>query len=249
MRFTSITVSFSILILVGLLFSVFSPLNMTLSTPTVMELDIEGSVAISYSESEIKQSLPPVSGWGGKLKTTGSITTPTYWKGIHLPLMLDSLVGELDYNISIQPSDGYPPQNLTRQEVNGAIRTFNEENVTLDIKAIPVLAFEENNITLDTEDGPLRLVFIGENNQIILTISTLWVKHVDTIQILTEDGSTTTLTTTTQSAESSSKTTTHSTVDTFSSNSTSKSSSSSSIWALIPTLILLILYHRKKRNH
>ncbi len=248
MRFISSSAGLAVLILTSVFFSVFLTTYMTSSLPAVMELDIEGSISISYSESDIKQSLPLISGWGGKINTYGTPSSPTYWKGIHLPSILDSLVGDLNYNISVQPSDGYPPQNLTRQEVNGAIRTFDSENVTLDIKAIPVLAFEENNITLDTEDGPLRLVFVGENNQSILTISTLWVKHIDTIQIVTENGSTTTLTTTTQSTESSSIVTTQSYIESSSSSTTSKSSPCSTIWVFVPTLIFLVLYHHKKRD-
>ncbi|MCK4849575.1 MAG: hypothetical protein KAT16_11135, partial [Candidatus Heimdallarchaeota archaeon] len=176
MRFNSFSVGFTILILASIFFSAFSPLNTTPCLPTAMELDIEGDVTISYTESDIMQSLPIVVGWGGKIRTQFPYTadSPTFWKGVHLALMLDSLVDELDYNISVRSADGLYA-NLTRQEVNGGVRTCNEENVTLDIKAIPVLAFEENNITLDAEDGPLRLVFVGENNQSILTISTLWI--------------------------------------------------------------------------
>ena len=72
----------------------------------------------------------------------------------------------------------------------------------------------------------MRLVFIGENNQSILTISSLWVRQVDTIHIDIEGGITITITTTTQT-----------TVETTSLN---------VVWLLVPTLIFLILYRGKK---
>ncbi len=192
-----------------------------------MKLDIEGAVSISYSESDIKQSLPAISGWGGMQKTKDpyTIISPTFWKGVNIPLMLESIVNGLDYNISIIASDDYN-KNFTSQDINGAIRTFDEENNTLDTTGIPVLAFEESNSTIDEEDGPLRLVFIGENNQSILTISSIWVKQVDTIHISVEGGITITLSTTTAA----------------------KSTSLNIIWVFIPSLTFLILNRKKKWN-
>jgi hypothetical protein len=197
------------------------------SSPMEMKLDIEGAVSISYSESDIKQSLPVISGWGGMQKTRDpfAIISPSFWKGVNIPELLNSFVGALDYNISIIASDGYN-KNFTSQDVNGAIRTFDEENTTLVTVGIPVLAFEENNTVIDIDDGPLRLVFIGENNQSILTISSLWVRQVETIHIDIEGGGTITMSTTTESI-----------VETTSLN---------VIWLLIPALIFLILYHKKK---
>jgi hypothetical protein len=212
-------------LLLGLLFlliSFSSSSNMIQASPAEMKLDIEGDVSHSYSESDIKQSLPVISGWGGMQKSSGTIIDPSFWKGVNIPLMFDSIVNDLDYNISIIASDGYN-KNFTSQDVNGAIRAFNEENVTLNVTVIPVIAFEGD---IETADGPLRLVFIGENNQSILTISALWVRQVDTIHIDIEGGITITITTTTQSS-----------VETTPLN---------VVWLLVPTLIFLILYRRKK---
>jgi hypothetical protein len=187
-----------------------------------MELNIEGGISKSYSETDIKQSLPIVSGWGGYVNRLGNPSNSTYWKGVNLPSMFNTFVGELDYTISVIASDDYNT-TMTREEVDGGIRASNEENITLAIKAIPVLAFEESNITIDEEKGPLRLVFVGENNQSILTESFRWIRQVETIRLSIEDGITITLTTTTP-----------------------KSTSSGFILVIIPTLILLIAYRRRK---
>ncbi|MHA2033608.1 MAG: hypothetical protein ACW99Q_29925, partial [Candidatus Kariarchaeaceae archaeon] len=90
------------------------------ASPAEMKLDIEGDVSHSYSESDIKQSLPVISGWGGMQKSSGTIIDPSFWKGVNIPLMFDSIVNDLDYNISIIASDGYN-KNFTSQDVNGAI--------------------------------------------------------------------------------------------------------------------------------
>ena len=222
MRFISFSVVFTVLIFLNVFTSGFSEINMAQSSPMVIELNIEGGISKSYSETDIKQSLPIVSGWGGNVNRYGTPSNSTYWKGDNLPSMFNTFVGELDYNISIIASDGYNT-TMTREEVDGGIRAFNEENITLAIKAIPVLAFEESNITIDVENGPLRLVFVGENNQSILTESFRWIRQVETIRLSIEDGITITLTTTTP-----------------------KSTSSGFILVIIPTLILLIAYRRRK---
>ncbi|MHA1968299.1 MAG: hypothetical protein ACW964_10900 [Candidatus Hodarchaeales archaeon] len=161
-------------------------MSISRSTPLTMQLAISGSITESYNESEITTELPTITGYGGYMRRTGSIFQPVKWKGIDLPALMTSLVGQIDYNISIISVDGYRV-NLTASEVEGEIRTFDEENTTLSIKAIPCLAYEQDDAALNSEDGPLRLVFIGENNQSVLTFGPLWVGQVITVFIETTD--------------------------------------------------------------
>ena len=201
----------TIIMLIGVIF--VSVTSMTGSASIVaMNLTIEGAVTDIYDEVEIKNDLPTVSGWGGYQKTTGAIVTASKWKGIHLPLFLSSLLGDVNYNVSFIAIDDYS-KSLTRDEVVGGIRAFDDLNNTLTTKVIPVLAYEENDVPVSNDDGPLRLVFIGENNDSILTVSPRWVKQIVTLSItiitdetssvLSTSASTTTLITDTSTSTSS----------------------------------------------
>ena len=168
------------------------------TTSVVMQLILEGPISTTYFKSQIMNDLPTVTGYGGYQKKTGTIVNGSKWKGIHLSALLSSIQEDTDYNISVVAQDGYN-MNFTKSEIFGGIRTFDETNTTLNVIALPVLAFEENDTLIGSEDGPLRLVFVGENNQSILTSSSLWVKQVDTIRILTTINETSTVPTTTDS--------------------------------------------------
>jgi hypothetical protein len=206
-----------------------------------MELTIEGAISDSYSESKIKNDLPSVTGYGGKQKTQPpySITAPSKWKGIYLSRFLMDLLGDQDYNVSFISQDDAFTVNLTRNEINGGIRAFDETNTTLETVTISVLAYEEDDKALDSEDGPLRLVFVGENNQSILTISTLWVKQVDTIRVFTSNGNSLTITSTD--------------ITTTGSQSTQTTNSKTSIWItiwemMITFFLLIFLRERRKKR-
>lgn len=181
-------ISLTFLVLIGSF-----QISISRSAPLTMQLTISGGITESYNESEIKTDLPTITGYGGFMKRTGSISQPVKWKGINLPALMTTLVNQVDYNISVIAVDGYQ-KNFTKSEVEGTIRSFNENNNTISIKAIPCLAYEQNDTALSSEDGPLRLTFIGENNQSILTSSSLWVYQVITIRIETTDEITTTTT-------------------------------------------------------
>ncbi|MHA1975833.1 MAG: hypothetical protein ACW98I_02900 [Candidatus Hodarchaeales archaeon] len=157
---------------------------------TALQLTVEGDITDSLDENQIKNELPTVSGLGGYQRSTGTIVPASEWKGIHVPLFLSSLLGDVNYNVDFVAIDDYSI-SITRDEVEGGIRAFDGSNTTLPAKVIPVLAYEENDVPVSNEDGPLRLVFIGENNESILTVSPRWVKQIVKliVTIITEDTS------------------------------------------------------------
>lgn len=190
MYFTKYKHKLAIIVIFGILFNVLSDTVVSGSSP-IMQLSFEGDVSGVYSESTIKNNLPTVTGFGGYQKTKDpyTIVPASKWKGIHLPLLLYNILGEKGYNVTLIASDNYNV-SLTNQEIEGDIRAFDDTNTTLDVEVIPVLAYEENDTPVADEDGPIRIVFIGENNQSILTTSRKWVRQVVTIHVATEDGST-----------------------------------------------------------
>ncbi len=227
MKFNKASKSMTIIVLTGLvLFS--SNLSIIPASLTTMQLTLTGNVTGVLTEAEIKQVLPTVTGYGGYEKSTGTIITGSIWKGIHIPLFLSSILGDLDYNLSVIAADLYS-RNFTRDEVEGGLRGFDKDNNTLSIKVIPVLAYEENDTALSDDDGPLRIVFIGENNQSILTISKYWVRQVDILRVSLNTGETITLTS-----------------NSIPDSTTSNASFSVSILMLILTSTLIVVIRRNK---
>jgi len=83
------------------------------------------------------------------------------------------------YNVTVVASDDYSI-NFTKENIHGDIELRSEQGEpiiesTLDVHM--VLAWiEEGNSIIDTEDGPFRIVFIGEDDPI--TSSKYWMKQV-----------------------------------------------------------------------
>ena len=190
MYFTKYKHKLAIIVIFGILLNVLSDTVVSGSSP-IMQLSFEGDVSGTFSESAIKNELPTVSGYGGSINSYGNIKvySATKWQGIHLPLMMNSILGNKGYNVTIIAVDGYN-KTLTQSQVEGDIRAFDDTNTTLDVSVIPVLAYEGNETSVGDEDGPLRIIFVGENNQSIYTDGFRWIKQVVTIHVATEDGST-----------------------------------------------------------
>ena len=190
MYFTKNKHKLAVIVIPGILFIILS-CTFVSGSSQVMQLSFEGDVSGTYSESTIKNELPAVSGYGGSINSYGNIRVfaATKWQGIHLPLLMNSILGEKGYNVTIIAIDGYN-KTLTKPQLEGDIRAFDDTNTTLDISVVPVLAYEGNDTSVGDEDGPLRIVFVGENNQSIYTDGFRWIRQVVTIHVATEDGST-----------------------------------------------------------
>jgi hypothetical protein len=181
---------FTLIVIAGVLFSLLN-ISLAFGSPLAMQLTFEGDVSGIYTESTIKNDLPTVTGFGGFQNSYGTIKifSVTKWKGVHLPLLLKSILGDKEYNVTLIAPDNFNT-SLTKQEVEGGIRAFDETNTTIAVKAIPILAYEGNDSLVGDIDGPLRTVFVGENNQSIMTDGWRWVRQIVTIHVVTEDGST-----------------------------------------------------------
>lgn len=160
----------------------FTSLIPVIMSSATMTLSVTGAVTHTLSEAEILK-LPSITGWGGywKTKEPYTIVDPQKFKGVNLPIWLEIITGTIDYNVTVYASDGYL-WKFSKEEINGGLFTTDENNQSTDIKAIPVIAYEENDSPLSGVD-PLRLAFVGENNEKILTISLIWVKYVVRIDI------------------------------------------------------------------
>ncbi len=214
---------------------------------TALQLTVEGDFVGSYDETQIKNELPTVTGWGGYQRTTGTIVPASKWKGIHLPLFLSSLIGDDDFNVSAIAIDDYSIF-MTRDEIYGGIRAFNDENNTLATTVIPILAYEENDVPISNDEGPLRLAFIGDNNESILTMSPRWVKQIVTLHITTivEETSSITITSTSTTTETH---TSDSTTTSEEENSTTNSDVSFNLPILILVTTIIIIKGFRNRKY
>lgn len=86
------------------------------------------------------------------------------------------------YNITVTASDNYFI-NYTKDNATGIIDVYNQTgNVIGNSGATMILAYKQNGEYItDEEEGPLRIAFIGED---VITTSNLWLKMVETIEII-----------------------------------------------------------------
>ena len=108
------------------------------------------------------------------------INGPFNFTGVKFSTLFD-LIENLPntYNITVTAVDNWTNQ-FTQDHVNGIIDVYNETgNITGNSGATMVLAYKENEEYI-LDDGPTRVVFLGEN---VITLSSNWAKMVATIDI------------------------------------------------------------------
>jgi len=158
-------------------------------TPPVEE---ENILTLIYGEEELEYTLSELeemeaySGSGSQIKIGALpdiiIKGPYNFTGVRF----STLFNEIDnlpsnYSITITATDGYPSPPFSKNNVDGFTDIYNDTgNVTGNSGATMVLAYKEDGEYISEEDGPLRVVFVGED---IITASDLWAKMVATIEI------------------------------------------------------------------
>jgi hypothetical protein len=154
------------------------------TAPVVITINY-GSIVKTYSLDQIK-ALPPTTGMAGTISGAGVISTLVQCKGVVLTQLLNSFTGlSANSKVKIQGSDGYFV-TLDYSQINqGSFPAYNIGDGSLVSplgKSTPILEYEENGVALGSDLGPLRLAVISPHGQV--TRSNLWVKSVETIDIL-----------------------------------------------------------------
>ena len=144
-----------------------------------------GSMVKTYTLDQIK-ALPSTTGAAGTISGAGAIGTTVQCKGVALTQLLSSFAGlPPSSSIKIAGSDGYFVTLTYSQITQGSFPTFNVNDGSLvspQGQSTPILEYEENGSALGSDLGPLRLAIISQQGQV--TRSNLWVKWVETIDIL-----------------------------------------------------------------
>lgn len=175
-----------------------TPVNDTNSTEEVMlTINYMGS-AYNYTLSDLQQ-LESYTGTGRYQKMgaypdsviiqPGFDEDPFTFTGVTLNELFDETFNGSeepeDYIVSVVASDGWI-SNYTRAQIHGDIELRTEngtEDTNSTIQTYIVLAYEENGESIvDTEDGPFRIVLLGDETPI--TRSDQWAKMVVEIDIL-----------------------------------------------------------------
>jgi hypothetical protein len=131
-------------------------------------------------------SLLSVRGYGAYKNTLGSIRGIANYTGVPISTLCN-LVGGLTENdgVMVTAEDGYNV-NLTAAQLGGEFMTFDpltSDAVQQTQPLTPIIAYYKNDVNITSDDGgPLRLVIVSPEN--LATNSTLWVKYVIQVEIL-----------------------------------------------------------------
>ncbi|MHA1910190.1 MAG: hypothetical protein ACTSYA_00720 [Candidatus Kariarchaeaceae archaeon] len=166
--------SFVIFLSIALLFSSNLPVQ-TFADDDI--LAITGNLGIdSYTMAELI-AVDEYQGYGGYIRTTGSIEGPHEYTGVSVLSILEDLGYPLDnYSVEMVASDGYT-LSYNQDLVEGNVETFDLNGVSLGMdNLIFVLGYEEIG-EAELSGGPLRVMFLSEDDSIVTTGS-LWAKYV-----------------------------------------------------------------------
>jgi len=130
-----------------------------------------------YTLSELN-NIDEYSGIGG-IKTQLSIKGPYNFTGVRINEMLHTLdINKDSIGAWIIAADGYN-KTFTNDELQGNISVFNESGNYIDMSIDLLLVYSSNGVLLDSNDGPLRLAYVGQSN--CITPASYWIKQVKKI--------------------------------------------------------------------
>jgi hypothetical protein len=157
------------------------------------EVNTTKVLSFSYKDEQINYTLPDLedleeyTASGSYIKTgwlpTVVINGPYNYTGVRFTTLINQFNNLPDnYNITVESSDEWI-STYTYNETQGNVEIYNDTgNITGVGGATMLLAYKEDGEYLTNEtDGPLRIVFVGENT---ITSSKLWAKWVISIEII-----------------------------------------------------------------
>ena len=154
------------------------------TAPVILTINY-GAMVKTYSLDQIK-ALPSITGGAGTISGAGAISAQVQCKGVSLIQLFSGFVGlSPSSSVKIQGSDGYFVTLTYSQITQGSFPTYNIGDGSLVSplgQSTPILEYEENGAALGTDLGPIRLAIVSPQGQ--ATRSNLWVKSVETIDIL-----------------------------------------------------------------
>ncbi len=148
--------------------------------PTALVVDVDGTVQ-EYTLSEVME-LPSISGEGGYRRSSDTISGPYTVTGFGVFSLIQQVATlPANYTLTAYSSDGWSTQ-YTKAIVEGTQSGYTLAGVPLDeIHSTMILAYEIDGSPVEEGDGPLRMAFINEDEN--LTDGSLWAKMVVNLTI------------------------------------------------------------------
>lgn len=184
------------------------------TTPVVLTV-INGSKTMTFSIAQLKQ-LTAVTGKGGTKNKTGAVSGPFVYHGVALTTILNKLGGiSAGMSVKLTASDAYSKTLSYDQIMNGAFSTYDATGAVVTPSTAPIVALVYDNAgaDLDSTTGPVELGLLYTQNYV--SDGSVWVKMVQTIEILTANSTSTTTTNATVTTTSGTATTSAATTATM----------------------------------
>jgi hypothetical protein len=177
--------SIVIVLTVGTIIGVYLGVYYSRQSDEDIVLTLQSSTStMNYTMTDLME-FDSIEGYGGYKRATGTVVGPHWYKGVSLGLLLDEVGGIiLGEELEVIASDNWKI-TYTSQMLNGNVVAYNSiTGENLGIKEFQIiLAYEEDGSKIPTDDGPIRIAFISEEEH--LTDGNLWAKKVQTMKIKT----------------------------------------------------------------
>ena len=147
---------------------------------------IEGNKVNNFSLMDLR-ALPSVTGYGGYVSQSGTITGPFPCQGVALTNLLNTVGGiSQGENVVFTSSDNYALTLSYDQITNGNFNYYDTTGNPITPQTMPTLTliYSENGTLLDKYFGPVELGMLSPQN--ILTDESLWAKMVTTITVISD---------------------------------------------------------------
>lgn len=179
--FTVIILSGTVL---GIYFGVFYEQNIE---PEEVVLSLQGSTSTNnYTLTDLK-AFQSVSGNAGYRKSTGTLSGLNQYKGVLVQDLVDDIGGiSASEELQIIAGDQYSI-TFTIEMISGRFPAYNDitgEYLGLEDFRV-ILAYEMDGQKLPSSDGILRLACLPKEGESYLSDSSLWVKDVQILKIIT----------------------------------------------------------------
>lgn len=152
----------------------------------IFTLSFNGSQK-EYSLDDL-ESLPAITGDGGRLKVTGDVVGPYEYTGVSIIRLAEEFSSiPSRYEMVAISDDGYVFK-YSYDDIKGNIEVFDEEGNSEGIGDVNmILAYAEDGDPL-IYGGPLRIAFVTEESAI--TDAFLWSKYVEEIEFVLDSSDT-----------------------------------------------------------
>ena len=138
----------------------------------------------NYTMSDL-ENLDRYTAEGSMIKSSGTISGPYEFGGVPITTLLENvnITDFTSFELNVTSADGWF-SIFNDNAITGNVSVFDEtgNEINWSKSVILLLAYAEDSTEISEENGPLRIVYVGEGNPI--TSSEYWVKQVVSIEIV-----------------------------------------------------------------